>query len=83
MKGFTLIELLVVIAIIGILAGIMFVAINPKAQSDKAEDARIKSDLDSARVQADLAFSENRNYTNLCSGYINNLASTCGSDAYA
>ena len=39
-KGFTLIELLVVIAIIGILAGILFVAIDPLAQNEKATDAK-------------------------------------------
>lgn len=37
--GFTIIELLVVIAIIGILAGILYVAIDPAAQVDKSEDA--------------------------------------------
>lgn len=42
-KGFTLIELLVVIAIIGILAGILFVAINPAAQTNKANDATVKT----------------------------------------
>jgi prepilin-type N-terminal cleavage/methylation domain-containing protein len=40
-KGFTLIELLVVISIIGILAGILFVAINPKGQNDKAKNAKM------------------------------------------
>src|SRR5689334_16252365 len=35
-KGFTLIELLVVIAIIGILAGALFVAINPGARIKQA-----------------------------------------------
>ena len=39
-NGFTLIELLVVIAIIGILAGILFVAINPAEQAKKANDAK-------------------------------------------
>jgi prepilin-type N-terminal cleavage/methylation domain-containing protein len=42
-KGFTLIELLVVIAIIGILAGILFIAINPKEQSDKANALKFLS----------------------------------------
>jgi len=42
-KGFTLIELLVVIAIIGILAGILFVAINPAEQTAKAKDATVKT----------------------------------------
>ena len=42
-KGFTLIELLVVIAIIGILAGILFVAIDPAAQTTKANDSKTKA----------------------------------------
>lgn len=44
-KGFTLIELLVVIAIIGTLAGILFIAINPKEQSDKAKVVKIVTEL--------------------------------------
>jgi prepilin-type N-terminal cleavage/methylation domain-containing protein len=44
-KGFTLIELLVVIAIIGILSGILFIAINPAEQSAKADAVRIANDI--------------------------------------
>jgi prepilin-type N-terminal cleavage/methylation domain-containing protein len=44
-KGFTLIELLVVIAIIGILAGILFVAIDPSKQNAKAQAVKIARDL--------------------------------------
>ena len=65
-KGFTLIELLVVIAIIGILAGILFIAINPKAQTDKANVAKDKSELASVRTQAALIFSSKGDYDDVC-----------------
>lgn len=79
-KGFTLIELLITIAIIGILAGILFVAINPKEQTDKAKNAKIKTELTQARTQASLLFSSNQNFENLCNGNAVNLSATCGSN---
>lgn len=51
-KGFTLIELIVVIAIISVLALTAIAALNPFAQFQKGNDARIKSDL--AQVQKGL-----------------------------
>jgi len=53
-KGFTLIELLVVIAIIGILALIILLALM-NARS-KGQDARIKSDIEQIRTQAEIIF---------------------------
>jgi type II secretion system protein G len=53
-KGFTLIELLVVIAIIGILAGILFVAIDPAAQTNKAKDVKRNSEI--SKMQKALEF---------------------------
>jgi len=38
-KGFTLVELLIVIAILGVLAGVVLVAINPLEQINRAQDA--------------------------------------------
>lgn len=45
-KGFTLIELLIVIAIIGILASVVFIAIDPTERFQKARDAKRQTDVD-------------------------------------
>ena len=76
-KGFTLIELLVVIAIIGILAGILFIAINPKEQTDNAKTAKIKTQLNEISKKAALTFSTNGDYSNLCSGEVLNISDNC------
>jgi len=44
--GFTLIELLIVIAVLAILAGIVMVALNPKARFEDSRNARRMSDIE-------------------------------------
>jgi prepilin-type N-terminal cleavage/methylation domain-containing protein len=56
-NGFTLIELLVVIAIIGILASVVLASLNTARA--KGADAKIKSNMASARTQAALFYDSN------------------------
>lgn len=55
-QGFTLIELLVVIAIIGVLSAVVLASLN--SARTKGTDAAIKSNVDSARAQAELYYDD-------------------------
>jgi prepilin-type N-terminal cleavage/methylation domain-containing protein len=60
-SAFTLIELLVVIAIIGILATVVIASLNNAR--NKGADASVKSNLNTARVQAELYYDSFGSYT--------------------
>jgi prepilin-type N-terminal cleavage/methylation domain-containing protein len=74
-RGFTLIELLVVIAIIGILAGILFLAIDPSGKIDDANVAKVKASLQGVPTAATLHYTGNGyEYTTFCTGNLDSTA---------
>jgi len=72
-KGFTLIELLVVIAIIGLLSSIVLASLS--TARSKGADAAIQSDMNTVRVQAELAYASHAPpcYTGTPSGVCSGL----------
>lgn len=63
-KGFTLIELLVVIAIIGLLGSVVLASLSNAR--GKGNDAAIKSNLVNVRTQAELIYTDNYNFNEVC-----------------
>ena len=74
-KGFTLVELLVVIAIVGILAGVVLIAINPATLLAKARDSQRLQDMDTLNKAIGLALAD-AEYTLTATG----VCATCTSD---
>ena len=84
-KGFTLIELLVVIAIIGILSSIAIVYLSDAR--NKANDAKVKSNVTTAATQVELDRANGTNPTAGESGTIEAIigklgTAPCGTAAY-
>jgi len=69
-KGFTLIELLVVIALVGVLAGVVIVAINPATRLAEGRDAGRKSDIGQIATGMEAYFTRNQVYPDVVSDLV-------------
>jgi prepilin-type N-terminal cleavage/methylation domain-containing protein len=76
-KGFTLIELLVVIAIIGVLSSVVLAALSNAR--GKGTDAKVKSQLSSARAKAEIFNDANNSSYNGPAGNISGPCTTANS----
>ena len=79
--GFTLIEMLVVLSILGVIAAVLFSAINPFAHLSKSNDARRKSDLEAMQHALELYYQDNSRYPASSADfklYINNVTLAWG-----
>ncbi len=65
-NAFTLIEILISISIIGILFGIIYIAINPAKISRDKYNNKVMTDLNKAGVEADLLYNDYDFYTGIC-----------------
>ena len=74
-SGFTLIELMIVIAIVGVLSAIVLNFF--RSSRYKANDAKVKSHLASARLQAYIFYDANNNSYN---GTTGNVANNCNAN---
>lgn len=61
-KGFSLIELLVVVALLGVVAGVVLLALNPLTIQKRSRDARRKADLEAIRQALELYRADNGEY---------------------
>lgn len=61
-KGFTLVELLIVIGLIAVLATSVPITLNFKAQIDKSNDVKVKSDLSSFQKTLEEFYNDNKRY---------------------
>jgi prepilin-type N-terminal cleavage/methylation domain-containing protein len=61
-KGFTLIELVLVIGILAVISVIVLTVLDPIAQFQKANDAKIKSDLSQIQKGLENYYNDNNVY---------------------
>lgn len=72
LRGFTLIELLVVVAIIGLLAS--FIVVNVQKIRFQAYDAQIQSYLHQLRNAAEMSYTRNEHYDEVCNDLDNTVS---------